>query len=234
MNIRMNYLRLLTVVLLWIASYYSSFAQAHLLGEWFILEAKNTQGQSYFGTVNVQPLGLSAYLLSWKTSAGDYTGLGLMQGTQMCVGWGVPNVPFGVVVYKIESDKLVGAWTASGQEGRVGVEVATRVRAGIDSERYIEGKYEVFGENPVTQSGYEGTITVTRNSDADMYDLAWELGSTRYNGVGLRKGNYLYVGWGYNQAFGVIVYDMSQKNQAQGIWALPKVNSTGIENIRKK
>jgi hypothetical protein len=233
-QLRLHSSRIATFVLLWIAGFSSSIAQVHILGEWQIMEAKNTQGQSYFGTVNIQALGLSAYLLNWKTSAGDYTGLGLMQGTQLCVGWGVPNVPFGVVIYKIESDKLIGAWTATGQDGRVGVEVATRVRAGIDSEQYIEGKYDVFGENPITNTAYEGTITITRNSDADMYDLAWNLGSVRYNGTGLRKGNYLYVGWGYNEAFGVIVYETAQRSQAQGIWALPKTNSTGIENIRKK
>jgi hypothetical protein len=225
---------LIATVLLWIACPCSGFAQTHILGEWQIMEAKNTQGQSYFGTVSIQPLGLSAYLLNWKTSAGDYTGLGLMQGTQLCVGWGVQNVPFGVVIYKIESDKLIGAWTATGQDGRVGVEVATRVRAGIDSEQYIEGKYDVYGENPIANAAYEGIITITRNSDADMYDLAWNLGTTKYNGIGLRKGNYLYVGWGFNEAFGVIVYEMAQRSQAQGTWALPKTNTTGIENIRKK
>jgi hypothetical protein len=230
----MNISRFLAIVLLWTASHSSSFAQKHILGEWQIMEAKNTQGQSYFGTVNIQALGLSAYLLEWKTSAGDYNGLGLMQGTQLCVGWGVANVPFGVVVYKIESDKLIGAWTATGQNGKVGIEVASRVRAGIDSERYIEGKYDVYGENPILEAAYEGTMTVTRNSDVDMYNLAWELDSTRYTGIGLRKGNYLYVGWCYNAAFGVIVYDMAQKNQAQGVWALPTTNATGIENIRKK
>jgi hypothetical protein len=186
-----------------LSTYHHLVAQVHLLGEWQILEAKNTQGQSYFGSLSVQPLGLSAYLVDWKTSAGDYIGLGLMQGEQMCVGWGTTAAPFGVVIYKIESDKLIGAWTATGQEGRVGVEVASRVRAGIDSERYIEGRYEVIGENPITNTGYEGSLTVTRNNDAEMYDLAWQMGSVRYNGIGLRQGNYLYVGWGYSEAFGM-------------------------------
>lgn len=223
------------VILLFIAANTASMlAQTHILGEWQIMEARNTQGQSYFGTVSVKPLGVSAYSLEWKTSAGDYSGIGLMQGKVLCVGWGTPIAPYGVVVYKIESDKLIGAWTATGQDGKVGVEVASRVRAGIDSERYIEGTYDVFGENPMTQTAYEGTVTVTRNSDAEMYDLRWQLGQTRYNGVGLREGNYLYVGWGYNEAFGVIRYDMTQTTTAQGKWALPKVNTVGIENIRKK
>jgi hypothetical protein len=60
------------------------------------------------------------------------------------------------------------------------------------------------------------------------------MGSVRYNGIGLRQGNYLYVGWGYSEAFGVIVYDMSLKTSAKGVWALPKTATTGIENIRKK
>lgn len=227
--------RLVAAMLCWCSLCCSPvFAQTHLLGEWQITEAKNIQGQSYFGTVTVKPLGVSAYLVDWQTTAGNYIGFGLMQGKQLCVGWGTPQVPFGTVIYKIESDKLIGAWTATGQDGKVGVEVASRVRAGIDSERYIEGKYDILGENPTTQTGYEGTITVTRNSDAEMYDVAWQIGTIRYNGVGLRQGNYLYVGWGYNEAFGVIVYDTSEGKFAKGVWALPKTATTGIENIRKK
>lgn len=216
------------------ATFTESAAQTHILGEWQIMEARNTAGQSYFGTVNINPLGVSAYTLDWRTSAGTYSGLGLMQGKKLCVGWGTPQAAFGVVVYKIESDKLIGAWTATGQDGKVGVEIASRVRAGIDSERYIEGQYEVIGENPSTQSGYEGTLSITRNNDAEMYNIRWNFSTITYNGIGIREGNYLYVGWGMSEAFGVIMYDMTKDSYGQGVWALPKVNITGMENIRKK
>ncbi len=216
------------------ASFTPSLAQTHILGEWQIMEARNTAGQNYFGTVAINPLGVSAYSLDWRTSAGTYSGIGLMQGKKLCVGWGTPEAAFGVVVYKIESDKLIGAWTATGQDGKVGIEVASRVRAGIDNERYIEGRYDVIGENPVMQSAYEGTISITRNNDAEMYNLRWNFGNIFYNGVGIREGNYLYVGWGMSEAFGVIMYDLAKDNYGQGVWALPKVNTTGVENIRKK
>jgi hypothetical protein len=226
-------IRLVAVVAICGGANFTARGQTHILGEWRITEAKNMQGGAYSGTVAIRPLGVSAYLLNWQTNAGAYSGLGLLQDKYLCVGWGTTSLPFGVVAYKLAPDKLVGTWTATGLEGKIGVETATRVRAGIDNDQPIEGEYEVQGENPATKTLYEGVLSIARDANAEIYNLAWDLGATRYNGVGVRRGDYLYVGWGYDEAFGVVLYDVGANGVAQGIWTIPKASVLGVENIKK-
>ncbi|MCS6807972.1 MAG: hypothetical protein RML40_04760 [Bacteroidota bacterium] len=214
----------------------SAQAQPQIVGEWRIVEAKTpNSGSSYSGKVTIRPLSTSAYTLDWETNAGKYSGFGLLQGSMLCVGWGTSQIPFGVVVYTLAPDKLVGTWTATGLEGKIGTETATRVRAGMGETQAIEGTYDVRGVNPKTRVPYEGTLRITSTPNSTIYAIQWDLGSVRYNGIGIRREQYLYVGWGHNQAFGVILYDMrTEAGTAQGVWAIPQENAAlGIENLQK-
>ena len=59
-----------------------------------------------------------------------YSGVGVIEGDALCVGWAIGEVP-GVVIYKRDAEqkgeKLVGRWTAPGSQGKTYKETLTRL-----------------------------------------------------------------------------------------------------------
>lgn len=59
-----------------------------------------------------------------------YSGVGVIEGNALCVGWAIGEVP-GVVIYKRDDEqkgeKLVGRWTAPGSQGKTYKETLTRL-----------------------------------------------------------------------------------------------------------
>ncbi len=59
-----------------------------------------------------------------------YSGVGIVEGNALCVGWAVGQVP-GVVIYKPDTAepnaKLLGRWTAPGSKGRTFRETLTPI-----------------------------------------------------------------------------------------------------------
>ncbi len=207
------------ISLLILLSMESVFAQD---GNWKISNAKAPNGSTYTGTVAVSKL-RDIHQLSWQTSGGNYTGIGIAKGSTLYAGYGV-NIDYGVVVYDLKADgSLDGVWSTNKSGGLIGTEKVIGGKA-------LNGTYNITGTNEGNGSPYKGTLTIKKMGS--VYALSWKVGATSYNGVGILDGNTLAVGWGFGAAFGVVSYHISG-NTAKGLWAMGGGNATGTEDLSK-
>lgn len=191
-------------------------------GNWKISNAKAPNGSTYKGSVAIAKL-RNVHQLSWQTSGGNYTGVGIAKGSALYAGYGI-NIDYGVVVYELKADgSLDGVWTTNKSGGTTGTE---KVMGG----KALNGTYEITGTNAGSNSSYKGTLSIRKSGT--VYSLTWKVGTTAYNGIGILDGNTLAVGWGFGAAFGVVGYHINA-NAAKGVWAMGGGNATGIEDMTK-
>ncbi len=82
---------------------------AGLRGTYKITEAKDgDSGKAYTGSVTISPTG-PVYNVTWNIPGHSYSGVGILQGSVLTVGWGTAGKGAGVVVYQV-GDKLDGKW----------------------------------------------------------------------------------------------------------------------------
>jgi hypothetical protein len=74
-------------------------------------------GDKYSGTVEIQPFG-EVYNLTWTIGDEVYTGVGLLHGDDLIVGWGAD---VGVMYYETKGNELLGRFAAAGAN-RTGME----------------------------------------------------------------------------------------------------------------
>jgi hypothetical protein len=200
--------------------------QTSIEGIWTISGAQTLEGASYGGTVEFIKH-RDRYQVMWQTSAGAYSGVGLMRGNKLCVGWS-PEM-FGVVFYKINGDgTLDGTWTVVGAAANQtdGVEKAT---GGIPGR--VEGRYLVTGSNPGSQAPYGGQLEITRTGAT--YQLKWKVGNSSNTGVGIKVDDDLFAAWADKKhAFGVVSYTFDGR-RAKGIWTLGGSSRTATEDLLK-
>jgi hypothetical protein len=91
----------------------------------YLCEGTNPDGDHYRGIVQIAAV-KNTYLVRW-TLADDVEvmGVGILQNGTLSVSYfgGTPAV----VVYKVDSEKLVGEWTMGGAEGKTYEETLTRI-----------------------------------------------------------------------------------------------------------
>lgn len=194
-------------------------------GTWNITDAKLLGGNSYTGTVAIAKQGSvhnGLYNIDWKTSAGDYSGLGFHQDGELFIGWGTKD--YGVVLYTIGNGTLDGQWTGTDMQNSIATEQASGGTAGK-----VEGTYKVSGKH--LNGAYKGTLVITKTGE--VYQLKSTIdGGKSVTGVGLRSGDKLAVGWGIGGGFGVVHYTFNGKT-ATGQWALPNESKLGTENLKR-
>ena len=81
----------------------------------YLCEGTNSDGTPYHGVVNIARRA-DAYYLWWELQP-DITafGVGLREGDTLGVSYYGPNT--GVIVYRIDGDRLIGRWTVPGADG---------------------------------------------------------------------------------------------------------------------
>jgi len=75
----------------------------------FAISGRNPNGSAYQGDLEVLPRG-STTLLTWRVGDERFRGVGLVDENLLAVGWGTTEAGLGVIVYRIEDDKLHGTW----------------------------------------------------------------------------------------------------------------------------
>lgn len=75
--------------------------------------------RGYNGRVTINQYG-DIYLVTWLLESESYSGVGILEGDLLIVGWGVGQKT-GVVYYKIENNTLLGRWTIP-QATKIGIE----------------------------------------------------------------------------------------------------------------
>lgn len=92
---------------------------ADLGGVYKITSAKNPDGKAYTGTVTIARNG-GAYAVNWTLANESYSGVGILHGDLLVVGWG-QGADYGAIVYDIAPGRLTGEWASAGA-GPLGVE----------------------------------------------------------------------------------------------------------------
>lgn len=92
----------------------------------------------------------------------------------------------------------------------VGVFLTAASAADKPKEIDIAGKYSCKGTNP-DGSAYEGTVKISRSGDA--YILEWVIGDLQHDGVGIRNGDLLSVGWKSAAESGIAVYKIEEAKE---------------------
>lgn len=198
-----------------------------LSGSYKITTGRNPDGSSYQGAVRISRTG-EAYRVVWTMTAGSgYEGIGIQMGDVLAVGWGIGGGKNGVVAYRINGGTLAGRWTLSDMKGAIGTEE-------LAGSPELRGNYKIVrSTTPGASKGYAGTVNITPHGDT--YTVAWRLASGEsYNGVGVRHGELLVVGWGIRQdSVGVVSYRVEGAT-LQGVWAIPGGDSLGAETLTRR
>lgn len=183
---------------------------------------RNQDGTAYRGTLTITARG-SVYHLAWQTGL-NYEGTGIAQADSLAVGWGGSTCT--VASYRIQPDgTLDGQWTTVGQE-ELGTERATRSGGAAGDD--IAGTYTITGRNPDIRNArdYSGTLTITPRGS--VYQFSWNTQGRQFEGIGIRQGNTIAVGWGTEQC-GVVNYQVEANNTLRGNWGVYGQNQSGTE-----
>lgn len=207
---------LLATFVLFMITIFNTEAQE---GAWKIEKAQLPNGNPYEGTLTISKIG-NAYDVDWKTSAGNYSGIGLLVNGKLLVGYGI-NSAYGIVVYRANpaQQRLEGIWTTSKLNGKTGTELLIGKN----------GQYDVEGKN-VDGSPYRGKLMMQKTGDT--FQVQWTVAGQTYNGVGFMSGDLLVIGYGFGQAFGTVEYHIIG-NKAKGRWAMGGGSQLGIENLTR-
>jgi hypothetical protein len=84
-----------------------------LNGTYKITKAAGPDGKAYEGTVAIAPNG-QTYNVTWTLPTSSYSGVGILEGDLLVVGWGEAGKGAGVVSYKVNGKNLTGRWGAPG------------------------------------------------------------------------------------------------------------------------
>jgi hypothetical protein len=109
------------VMVLAVASGCFAADKVDIAGKWKC-KGTNPNGKEYEGTVEITKDG-DTYKVAWTLGGGadNYDGVGILEGDVLAVSFGD-----GVVVYKIEKDKMSGKWTTPDSKGKVFTETLTK------------------------------------------------------------------------------------------------------------
>jgi hypothetical protein len=194
-------------------------------GSYAITAAANPGGGGgYKGSVSITPAG-EVYKVAWSIpDSPPYSGVALLEGSTLGVGWGM-GTQYGVVVYKVNGGKLSGRWATAASGSTAGTEV-------IEGPEGLSGTYKVVSSKvPGGGGGYTGTVTITPTGAT--YSVQWSLSNGSFSGVGIRQGDLLVVGWGEaGKGAGAVSYQVSG-GALNGIWATPGGTQLGSETLAR-
>lgn len=92
-------------------------------GTYTITSGKNAAGKPYTGKVDIAKNG-ETYTVKWTLPNESYSGVGILVGDTMVVGWGQDN-GFGTVIYVQDGANFKGKW-ASANDTKLGSETLTK------------------------------------------------------------------------------------------------------------
>jgi hypothetical protein len=93
----------------------------------------------------------------------------------------------------------------------------------------LHSTYEVSGTN-ADGSKYSGTAHVKVISGAS-FTIHWEVGSSTYDGFGMRNGDALAATYEINGTPGLVIYKVDEEGKWHGIWVVRGKDSGGTENL---
>ena len=91
----------------------------------------------------------------------------------------------------------------------------------------VAGDYTITGKNPSGQT-YQGDMTIKKQDE--VYQLSWNVGGSSFDGVGVRDGNLIAIGYGAGdngKGCGAAIYKIGDKmlEGKLGGWGISKVGT---------
>ena len=93
----------------------------------------------------------------------------------------------------------------------------------------LASTYDETGTN-ADGSKYTGTATVDVISDT-TFAIKWKIGSTVYNGFGMRRGDTLAATYQVNGQPGLILYTVGEGGVLTGNWSIRGENGSGTDRL---
>lgn len=237
-------IRMATLIVALLATVTAVSAQKGVLKGTWDVQGQNPKGLSYEGKLNVQPINVPLYKLTWDVQyegASDnqtYPGTAIFnQKTgKMYAAYGINTLRYGLISYPLTAEGgLEGAATWTSHNGG-GAELLAGM---LDDE--IEGTYDVVGrrskgdvDQGVSET-YSGTLIISKIRD--HYRLEWYLGDGMpYRGFAYKTDTALIGVWGIGGSYGLEIYTVSDDlKTAKAVWMTPDYDMLeGEEKIRKR
>lgn len=95
----------------------------------------------------------------------------------------------------------------------------------------VAGSYSITGKNPSGQS-YDGALTIKKQDQ--VYQFSWSVAGSSYDGVGVRDGNLIAVGYGAGEngkGCGAAIYRRTGEKTMEGRLGGWGINKVGIQNL---
>jgi hypothetical protein len=183
----------------------------------------NQDGSQYRGTLDVSADN-QVHNFTWVVGGNTLEGVGVLRGNVVTAAFG--NEQCAVMSYFVLQDgSLSGQWAFIGTDIS-GSEVAT-LSEGRSPAEDLSGAYSVTGINP-DGTEYGGELDIVQNADGATLGLTWTFGSNpQVQGVGIRQGNMLLVGYG-PEGCGMNVFNVTP-DEMSGPFAQIGVSGTGTE-----
>lgn len=92
----------------------------------------------------------------------------------------------------------------------------------------ILGNWKITKSFDLNGTSYQGAINFSKKGAG--YHLQWNTNAGSYQGIALKNGNNLFVGWG-NSTYGVAAYKINKDGTLSGKWMASEGNASGTENL---
>ena len=172
-------------------------------------------GSSYAGSLSIQVNNLTpqvtdvVYDLAWDTGGMSY-GTGILIKDVLAASFGGSSC--GAVFYTADAGmNLTGIWVTLQPK-----ELGTENAAPYSVPSSFAGGYSVQGTNS-NGSGYSGSLNIIQQGQ--VWQLAWEIGSDAFDGIGISSGNVLAAAYG-GAGCGVALYAIQPNGDLDGIWGV--------------
>jgi hypothetical protein len=194
-----------------------------IVGKWMVLNGngpveKIGKGTISFGTKNGE---FSTIDFDYQAGGGpSWSGVALSKTVnnqrEIWTAYGTPKT-VGLCVYEIDGGKLTGTWYPwyyDGDKKNLGSEQ-------LQGPESLDGDFNIVAAKaPNTGAAYAGTVTIKpfeivgADDDDKPYQITWNFGATKVQGIGLKRGKYLIVssGTGADTNVGRFTYDNGSFN----------------------
>jgi hypothetical protein len=203
------------------------YHQPNYDGAWPIASAATIDGHPYSGVLNISPAPFDGHFLDWKTSVGNYDGVGLVVDGKMFVAFGKEEEGYGLALYSESAEGLQGVFTSRAYKGAVGTELVK----GCNSLPPSDGTFLTEGRQP-DKVNYTGKIGIATHGMIQLITWGFDNSKGQFVGAGLLRHGRWITGYGYPgvYSFGCGCYELSPEGILTGEWAIPAYqNATGKE-----
>ncbi len=200
-------------------------------GTWPIQKAETFKGQPYTGMMRISPAERDGHRIDWKTTAGNYDGIGLVIDGRLLLAFGKEDEGYGLAIYSETAAGIEAVFTSQQFKGAVGIEKVPDCK----SFAHLDQTYDMQGWQPDNIS-YKGKIAFVPHGEHFLATWAFDGEQGRLVGVGLLRHNKLIATYGFRDvySFGSGCYELQPDGTLHGEWAIPSIQTTGQEVYWKK